>query len=218
MRNLKAFFQTYKHGLLPIIYGVFYFIVYIYLEHREVASFHMLNTAFDERIPFCEYFILPYYLWFPYIAFSVAAFIFLDKEKKDYYKLCFILGFGMTFFLIFSYVYPNAIALRPENIARTNIFVTLTNRIYLADTATNVFPSIHCFNSLAVCFAFWHSHIFRQNRLLLLISTLLCCLIILSTMFVKQHSIVDVLGSFLLFFLLYLPVYVFPAIFPKHTN
>lgn len=210
MEKLKHILKTYKHGLIPIIYGIFYFALFVYLENRPISTFHMIRHPLDERIPFCEYFIIPYYLWFPYIASAVAAFVFLDKEKKDYTRLCIMLGVGMTFFLLFSYVYPNAISLRPTTITRDNIFVTLTKGIYSADTSTNVFPSIHCFNSLAVCTAIWHNKTFRKHLSIPIGSTVLCILIILSTMFVKQHSVIDVIGAFLMFLVLYVPLYLLP--------
>lgn len=171
----------------------------------------MIYSPIDSKIPFCEYFIVPYYLWFPYIAVTVAAFVFLDKEKKDFTRLCITLGFGMTFFLLFSFLYPNAISLRPQTMAHDNLFTTLTRMIYASDTSTNVFPSIHCFNSLAVCAAIWHNKRMNQYPLLTISSTVLCALIILSTMFVKQHSIIDVIGAFVMFILLYIPLYLIPS-------
>lgn len=210
MKKWKEFLNTYKHGLIPIIYGIFYIIIFFYLENRSVAAFHIIKHPLDAKIPFCEYFIIPYYLWFPYIACTVAAFVFLDKEKKDYTRLCIMLGIGMTFFLLFSYIYPNALMLRPTTFTRDNIFVTLTKGIYASDTSTNVFPSIHCFNSFAVCAAIWHNKTFRKHRIIPIGSTVLCILIILSTMFVKQHSVIDVIGAFVMFLILYIPLYLVP--------
>ena len=42
--------------------------------------------AIDDRIPFCEFFIVPYFLWFAYIAWIVLYLFF--KNKNDYYKSC----------------------------------------------------------------------------------------------------------------------------------
>lgn len=218
MKKCKQFLATYKHGFIPIIYGIFYFITFLYLENRPVEAFHMIWHPLDDIIPFCEYFIIPYYLWFPYIACSVAAFVFLDKEKKDFTKLCMILGIGMTFFLLFSYLYPNAINLRPTSIKQDNLFVSLTRGIYKADTSTNVFPSIHCFNSLAVCAAIWHNSLLRKHLLVPILSTLLTLTIILSTMFVKQHSLIDVIGAFVMFVILYIPIYLLPLLKQSRHN
>lgn len=208
MKNLVQKLKPYRHGLIPIVYGIFYMICFVYLEQRPVQQYHIIHTALDNGIPFCEFFIVPYYLWFAYVGISVVAFVFLDKEKQDFWKLCITLGTGMTLFLVISYFYPNTLQLRPETFARDNIFVTLAKGIYTADTPTNVFPSIHCYNSMAVNAAICHSRIMNQHRGVVAASKILCISIILSTVFVKQHSIIDVIGAFILFVLLYIPLYV----------
>lgn len=65
-------------------------------------------------IPFCEYFIIPYLMWFLYIALTVGYFAFINKNKQEYYQLIFTLGLGMTLFLVVSYFYPNGQDLRPH--------------------------------------------------------------------------------------------------------
>lgn len=217
MKKILHKLKPYKHGCIPILYGIFYLICFFYLEQRPVEKFHMIHAGIDDRIPFCEVFIIPYYLWFVYIALSVAAFVFFDKEKKDFWKLCIALGFGMTFFLVFSYVYPNALQLRPDSFARDNIFVTLVKGIYASDTSTNVFPSIHCYNSMVVNVALCHSRQFKQYKGITISSNILCILIILSTVFVKQHSVIDVIGAFVMFLPFYFVLYFYPALKEKRA-
>lgn len=52
--------------------------------------------AIDDSIPFIEYFVIPYFLWFGYVAAAVAYFFF--KNKHDFYRLCGFLAAGMTIF------------------------------------------------------------------------------------------------------------------------
>ena len=75
------------------------------------------------------------------------------------------------------------------------------------DTATNVFPSIHVFNSLAVHAAVMHSKRLEKHTGVQKGSLVLCILIILSTMFLKQHSVFDVISAFALFGITYEGVY-----------
>ena len=121
-----------------------------YLECRPVWGFHVIDTVFDDYIPFCEYFIVPYLLWFPYQILTVLYFIFRNKNKKEYYQLIFNMMMGMTVFLIVSYAYPNVLHLRPSEFPRENVFTDMVRWLYRTDTPTNVLPSIHVFNSLAV--------------------------------------------------------------------
>ena len=99
---------------------------------------------------------------------------------------------GMTIFLIVSTIYPNGHYLRPTTFARDNIFVHIVKWLYASDTATNLFPSIHVYNSIAVNIAVWRSDAFKHKHAMRCGSAILMVSIILSTMFLKQHSVSDV--------------------------
>lgn len=190
-----AFIENNKHGFLLL-----YFLIYLpwfgYLEKIVTTHFHVIHVALDDYIPFCEYFVIPYLLWFGYIAWGIGYFYL--KNKDEYFRLCTVLFTGMTVFLIISTVYPNGHYLRPDSFARDNIFVHLVQWLYSTDTATNLFPSIHVYNSIAVNTAVWHSENFRNNKPVRYGSALLAGSIILSTMFLKQHSVFDVATGILL--------------------
>ena len=196
--------------LAPLLYGSFYVIAFAWLEQRPVEEFHIIKMEIDFHIPFCEYFIIPYMLWFLYIAATVILFIFLDR--KDYMELCVTLGTGMTVFLLISYFIPNMQPLRPnlELLQRDNVFLDMVKALYATDTCTNVFPSIHVFNSLAANFAILKSAQLKKHNGLRIGSTILCGLIILSTMFLKQHSMFDVLTGIAMAAALYWLVYYLP--------
>lgn len=186
------FIRKYKHGLIITIYSIVYTILFSYLEQRTVLSYHIIHTTLDDYIPFCEYFIVPYLLWFPYMVGAVAYFIFLNPDKEEYYSLTKNLCMGMTIFLIVSFIYPNGQMLRPAEFAHDNVFVDLVRFIYRADTPTNILPSIHVFNSLAVHLAILSCKSLKKRHGIRTASWILTVLIILSTMFLKQHSVVDV--------------------------
>ena len=195
------FVKKYKHGLVILTYAIVYLIFFEYLERQPVRGFHVIDTVFDNSIPFCEYFIVPYLLWFPYQVITVLYFIFCNKNKKEYYQLIFNLMMGMTIFLIVSYVYPNVLHLRPHEFPRDNIFTDLVKFIYRTDTPTNVLPSIHVFNSLAIHMSLSNCQSLKDRKGVRIGSLTLTILIIMSTMFLKQHSVIDVcLGSTLALF------------------
>jgi membrane-associated phospholipid phosphatase len=114
----------------------------------------------------------------------------------------------MTIFLIISTVYPNGHYLRPYVFERDNIFTRLCAFLYNTDTATNLFPSIHVYNSVGVHLAVVKSERFGNDKKAKTISFLLMFSIILSTMFIKQHSTFDVLTALLLCAVMYRVVYV----------
>lgn len=201
--------QKYKHGLIILFYAVIYMLLFAILEKRVDVDLHIIQTALDQHIPFCEYFVIPYLFWFAYMLIAVLFFIFINPDKKEYYQMILSLGTGMTLFLIISYVYPNGLNLRPTQMLRDNIFTDTVKMLYRRDTATNVLPSIHVYNSLAIHIALANSKMLKNRHLIKIGSFLLTCLIILSTLFLKQHSIIDVITGVILAILSYFLFYKF---------
>ena len=161
----------------------------------------------DDYIPFCEFFIVPYLLWFVYIAVVIVYMGFAGK--KEYFRMCAFLFTGMTLFLIVSTIFPNGHLLRPTSFERDNVFTHLVAMLYSTDTATNLFPSIHVYNSIGVHLAIAHSDKTKDHTLIRLASGILMLSIILATVFLKQHSVFDVLTAFLVALVVYYMVYVY---------
>lgn len=184
-------FQRCKRLIPVILYGGFYMACFSWLESAP-RKYHIINSSLDYKIPFCEYFIIPYFLWFLYIAGTVIFFIFFNESKTEYQNLLINLGIGMTLFLIVSFVYPNGLNLRPSEFARDNICTDLVRFLYSVDTPTNVLPSIHVYNSVAAFCAINNCQKLQKHRGIRFSAFVLTTLIVLSTMFLKQHSICDV--------------------------
>ena len=88
--------KKYKHFLPVVVYGIFYLKCFQYLETHITKGYHLIHTPFDDMIPFCEFFVIPYFMWFGYIAWSVLYFGFCNKNRREYYQLIINLGIGMT--------------------------------------------------------------------------------------------------------------------------
>ena len=204
MSKQKQFFSKYKHAWV-LSYFIIYMLWFTYLEKRNNVEFYSIHMTLDDMIPFCEYFIIPYMLWFLYIAGTVLYFMFTDV--KDFYKCCAMLFTGMTICLIIYTVFPNQQNLRPTSFANDSIFIRMVASIYAADTATNVCPSIHVLNSLCAFFSICESKRLRKHKLLLVFTGILSISICMSTVFLKQHSFFDVLCGTGLAILLYALVY-----------
>lgn len=202
---MKTQFQKYKHAWI-FLYAFIYMPWFIYLEKNVTRDYHIIHTALDDKIPFVEYFIIPYMLWFAFIAVTVGYFFFTNKT--DFYRLCTFLFTGMTLFLIISTIYPNGQILRPVVFERDNIFVEMVKKLYRTDTPTNVFPSIHVYNTIGACIAISRSESLKKKKWVQYSSFVLGILIILSTMFLKQHSVLDVIGAGCMAAIFYRIVYV----------
>ena len=129
------------------IYAVIYLVWFNYIETRKVIHFTEMHTRLDDMIPFMEVFVIPYILWFFFIAFC-TAYPLLKYEKEDYWRFMIFLGTGMTLFLIISTIFPTIQYLRPAQFERNNIFTALVSVFYKYDTPTNVFPSMHVYNAI----------------------------------------------------------------------
>ena len=200
IQRTKNFIKKYRHAWV-LLYGFIYMPWFIYLEKRTDVHYFLIHSPLDDYIPFVEYFIVPYLLWFAFVAVAAGYFFFTDKT--GFYRLSAFLIVGMTFFLFLCTVFPNGLNLRPATFARDNIFVELVKHVYATDTPTNVLPSIHVFNSLGVCIAIWHSEALKKHRKIQYGAYLLAVLIILSTVFLKQHSVTDVIAAFALACVIY---------------
>ena len=167
----------------------------------------MIHCKLDDMIPFCELFAIPYFLWFLYVAVSLI-FLFLQSEHmSDFYRCSAVLMLGMTTCLIIFTIFSNAQPLRPEIFPRDNFLTGIVAGLYQGDTPTNVCPSIHVYNSIAIHMALSQNYALRKHKGIRTGSLVLCILICLSTMFLKQHSIIDVGCAILLYIFYYMIVY-----------
>ena len=205
IHQVKKLVKKYRHAWV-LLYILIYMPWFIHLENRKSIHYYVIHSPIDNHIPFIEYFVVPYLLWFVFIAVTMGYFFFTDKW--GFYKLAAFLFTGMTLFLIICTVFPNALNLRPTIFVRDNIFVDLVKMVYRADTPTNVLQSIHVFNSIGSCIAISHSDALKKHRKIQYSAYALAFLIILSTVFLKQHSVTDVIAAVAMACIIYPFVYV----------
>jgi hypothetical protein len=115
---------------------------------KTVKPVYYMFSEIDRYIPFVKQFIVPYLFWYVYMF---GAFIYLGfASKKDFYRLfAFIFG-GMTISCIIYFLFPNGQSLRPVIADASDIYLKVIKNIYTVDTPTNVAPSMHVLNSIAV--------------------------------------------------------------------
>ena len=137
-------------------------VAFMLMEQSDV-TIHIIHSLADDRIPFCEYFIIPYVMWYFFLIGTVIYFAISCPSKKEYYQYLGTLGAGMTLFLLISFVYPNGQHLRPDlTTAGDSVFLNVVRLLYKIDTPTNIFPSMHVFNCIRtrdaerIGFLLWH--------------------------------------------------------------
>jgi membrane-associated phospholipid phosphatase len=75
---------------------------------------------------------------------------------------------------------------------RDNIFTHMVRGLYSIDTPTNVMPSIHVYNTIGICFGLGRTDWFKRHKKINAASFIIGFLIIISTVFIKQHGLLDV--------------------------
>lgn len=162
----------------------------IYLPLNRRKSKYYWKIKADDYIPLIPVFIIPYIGYFFLVIFSVYAL------WSTPYISQFLVSYIVSYILagIFWYFVPNGVA-RPK-IIKNDIFSLLIKTIYKYDDDTNGFPSAHVFSTL-LCSYFLYL-VFPGY-----LSAIwgLALLIILSTVFVKQHYLIDILGGIIVFVL-----------------
>ena len=199
---MKKLLSKYNHAI-AILYLPFYLICFFWLESINTKNVSIVQSVLDGYIPFCEWFIIPYVLWYAYIIVTVLYFFFTNK--RDFTRLCLFLFVGMTICLAIYYFWPNGHHLRQDltTLGRENIFTQMVAFLYSIDTSTNVCPSIHVLNSVGCCVAIFHSNALKEKKWLRGGTLVLTIAICLSTMFLKQHSIIDVFWGLVLSLVMY---------------
>lgn len=180
-----------------IPFGILYMLAFLFVENQNL-KYHVIHTKLDEWIPFCEYFVVPYLLWFLFVFATILYFAFFNKSRKEYDQLMWSFCIGMTFFIVISLLFPNGQKLRPGLDGEEGLFIDLVRMVYRKDTPTNIFPSIHVYNSVVCCAAILRNEQCKKNPWIISGTLILTILIIASTVLIKQHSVIDLIGALVL--------------------
>ncbi|MCF0148398.1 MAG: phosphatase PAP2 family protein [Clostridium sp.] len=142
-----------------------------------------LSLTLDKEIPYVSAFIFPYVYWYAFVFFGLI--FILSKDRKRYFKALMIIYISMCICYLFYYLYPVEIS-RPI-IDNNTLPNRLVNLIYEADRPFNCFPSIHVLNTYIII----RFTKIKDNKSWFIYTNIIGILIILSTLFIKQHFIVD---------------------------
>lgn len=182
----------YRH-LWWLLFWPVYLLRYFLIElFNPAQSYHVMHCVLDDKIPFHEIFLIFYVCWYFFIVGIHLYCLLYDADTFRRYSkfLCISVTMSTAIFLL----YPSCQNLRPAEFPRDNLLSRAVGIIYAVDTSTNVFPSEHVIGALAALAAAAHTErLSKPGRLLPL--TALTVLICVSTLFLKQHSALDVLGA-----------------------
>lgn len=211
-KKISAFFHrpevlSYINRRRHIVYAA-YVLLYLpifFLEEKYLRTGYIVSyLPLDDKIPFCEWFALAYYTWEPYLFFTAIFLFSRHREKfKDFMRF---LGWSFFTVVIIYWLFPNGQNLRPTAFAHDNFCVDIVKWTYAKDTNTNVCPSLHVVGTMCAMFALWRARSPKHmgwQAVNIVVAVLICA----STVFIKQHSILDVITGAGLSVLFYCIVY-----------
>ncbi|MBL7160755.1 MAG: phosphatase PAP2 family protein [Candidatus Aenigmarchaeota archaeon] len=171
-----------KLGLLLIVVLVFAggYSLAQYLAPQGVV----VNTVLDDYIPFVDFFVVFYILYYPMLLIPVA--LYWNDPRYRKMLLCFL---AVILVSVIIYIGFQTQVVRPD-IEPSDVFSELVLWFYSNDKAVNALPSLHVSLSFLAAAFVW-----RKSRRLGLAVALLALLVILSTVFIKQHAVLDVVAG-----------------------
>ena len=180
-----------EYGLLTLIIGfAVNSLVYWGAQLLMANAYHYdFTTSFDRKVPFVKEWIVIYIGCY---IFWIVNYILISREGKEKcYRFATADIMSRLICGVFFITLPTT-NVRPMVIG-TDIYSWLVRYIYMADPATNLFPSIHCMVSW-FCFI----GIRKSKKIPLwykLFSCALALVICVSTQFTKQHYMIDIAGG-----------------------
>lgn len=192
MKSIKKFIKENKMFVITMCMlffgnGILYWVIKLFQSNPTYINYYL-----DDKIPFWGWLIYVYDMFYP---FCILAFYFLyKKDKKAYFKgiISGIVGFiisNIIFLIIPTIMYRPPI---PSYDVFTNFVIKVT--YFFDEPPLNCFPSIHCIFCFQVIFSYIVSKYDLKSKIWVITGA---TLIILSTLFVKQHYIYDVVSAFL---------------------
>ncbi len=190
-KNGKLNTEDYKHALW-LLYWPLFGIMFYYCELFYPADFQPVYCKLDDYVPFIELFYIPYVYWFVYLIGTIAYTFFFDKDA--FVRMMKFIVLTDTAAIVIFLLFPTCQELRPTEFPRDNLLTDLIAAFYDFDTNTNVCPSLHVIGTLAAMCARLRTPRFKAMgwRIFNIVSGILICV---STVFMKQHSVIDLFAA-----------------------
>ena len=182
-----------KRDVLLIVFPPLFQSLLFFLTKLVESNAYNVSYTIDSKIPYLNVFIIFYLIWYIFLLISPYIIYKCDYKLLRKYALTYMIcSFICSFIFIF---FPTTIN-RQIEFKDGSILDLLVQFIYKNDTpALNCFPSLHALNSIL-----WIKYIGLNkniNKPIRIIISIISIGVIFSTLFIKQHAFVDIIGSLL---------------------
>ncbi len=198
---MKKFILKYHLGIVGTIFLILFETTTYFITKLFETYPHIIYEFNFIKIPFNPYFVYFYCAWY-LMLFIIPMHLYI-KDKNTYYKYFTSNIISIIISNIIFIIYPTTII--RGNITTNNIASYILNIIYKLDTPIlNCLPSTHCLLS----FLFIYSLIDTKeiNIKFKLIYIIMSILVVLSTLFIKQHVMIDVISALIISIFAYIIV------------
>ena len=186
--KIKIWVNTHKYSY-AMLYMIIYLVTFFTLE-AVMKPRYIVHCRLDDLIPFCEYMAIPYFSWL--ILFPGSLFFYMFYDKEDFLNLCMLMFGGSVVCFAAYIIWPTGLNLRAD-INEGTILGKLISILWAVDTPTNVCPSLHVSTSTAIAAVTARSSLMKKKPVVSVLVIVWMLIICVSTVFVKQHSVIDVL-------------------------
>jgi membrane-associated phospholipid phosphatase len=160
--------------------------LYVPINSYTNSSANVLSLPLDGRIPLIPLFVVPYLSFFLFLPWTLLS--FMVTRNKLYREMCYSLMIA-SFVSYAIYMLYHTTIVRPH-VTGLGIASRLVAFLYLVDPPFSCFPSLHSsLSTIAVV------HWFRSASRVRYVVLTWGVLIIVSTVMIKQHHILDALGG-----------------------
>lgn len=178
--------------LFLLLGWVAYFLLYFLTENLIPAeACYPVHCWLDDVIPFLEIFVIPYVFWYLLIVITLLYFLLYNVDGFKRFQTFIIItqAVAMAAYILF----PTRQDLRPAEFPRDNFLSQCVGYLYAFDTNTGVCPSLHVAYSIGIASAWLkEKDVSAWWKSFVVVAVVLICL---ATMFIKQHSAVDMFAA-----------------------
>lgn len=180
-----------KYAIVPLLGMLLanmftYFVTPVWTNRM---THYCMATKLDNALPFLPIFVVPYVAAF--VQWVVGYLMIAGTDKEYCYPI--FKGEILAKLMVCALFLLIPTTMTRAEITGTDIFSRLVALIYQMDEPVNLFPSIHCLESW-FCFrgSMNRKYFTKKYTAAMGVMTLL---VFLSTVFIKQHVVLDMLGA-----------------------
>lgn len=179
-----------KVVIVQAVLLVFQIIMYFGCEYFQ-SGFHDVKRDIDDKIPFVEWSVLVYVLWFPLIALFPIALFYVNEEAYVFYITAMFMEVVLS--VICYMIYPTTFKRpKPSDKLSGKLMAIVFKGSY---RGVNCAPSLHC----SSCYLIIFTALMAMHNVTGIISIIVAVAIVISTMTTKQHTVIDVLSAIPMF-------------------